>query len=96
MQDKDVYIQKFQTQLDEWGVEITKLKARAAEAAADAQVELNKQLENLQARQTETNSKFEAFKHHSGEALESLKVSLESARDAMSLAFQDARSKFHS
>ena len=41
MDDKALYRQKRQAQLDEWKADVAKLRARAAGAKADAQIEMN-------------------------------------------------------
>lgn len=50
MEDKELYRQKYQAQLDEWKAEIAKLKAKASGASAGAQLELNKHLKELDHR----------------------------------------------
>ncbi|KHE91831.1 MAG: hypothetical protein K8F52_03055 [Candidatus Scalindua rubra] len=50
MDDKELYQQKKQAQLDEWKAEIDKLKAKASGASADVQLEMNKQSRRLKAR----------------------------------------------
>ncbi len=44
MNEKELYQQKKQAQLNEWKAEFDKLKAKASGASADAQLELNKQI----------------------------------------------------
>jgi len=45
MNEKELFKQKFQAQLDEWKADIAKLKAKASGAEADVQIAINKQVE---------------------------------------------------
>ncbi|HEY5999309.1 MAG TPA: hypothetical protein VI078_08415 [bacterium] len=57
MNEKELYRQKRQAQLDEWKADIAKLRARAAGAKADAQIEINKHLEELDRKVHEAGSR---------------------------------------
>ena len=57
MNEKALYQQKKQAQLDEWKADIAKLKAKAEGASAETQLAMNEQLKGLQARIDEGNSK---------------------------------------
>jgi hypothetical protein len=48
--EKELYQQKKQAQLDEWKAEVDKLKSKASGASADAQMELNKQIEAFEGK----------------------------------------------
>ncbi|MGB5177168.1 MAG: hypothetical protein WBP44_00420 [Gammaproteobacteria bacterium] len=50
MNEKELYQQKKQARLDEWDAEVDKHKARASGVNADAQLELNKQIEALEGK----------------------------------------------
>jgi len=50
MNEKELYQQKTQAQLDEWKAELDKLKAKASSASADTQLELNKQIKALEGK----------------------------------------------
>ena len=47
---KEAYEKKLQAQLDEWGAEIDKLKAKADKAEADAQLDYYKEIEELRTK----------------------------------------------
>lgn len=93
MNDKELYQQKKQAQLDEWKAEVDKLRARASGASADAQLELNKQVEVLEGKIGEGKTKLAEIAHASEEAWESIKEGVESAWDSMKSAFRDAADK---
>ncbi len=62
MSMKEAYEQKLQAQLDEWRAEIDKLKAKADNAEADAQVEYYKQIEELHSMQESATNKLDELK----------------------------------
>ena len=94
MSDKELYQQKKQAQLDEMKPEVDKLKAKASGASADAQLELNKQIETLEGKFEEGKTKLAEIADASEEAWESIKEGVESAWDSMKSAFSDAAAKF--
>ena len=94
MNEKELYQQKKQAQLDEWKAEVDKLKAQASGASADAQLELNKQIEALEGKVEEGKTKLAKIADASEDAWESMKEGVESAWDSMKSAFSDAAAKF--
>ncbi|SRR6056297_1713147 len=94
MSEKELYQQKKQAQLDEWKAEVDKLKAKASGASADTQMELNKQIEALEGKIEEGQSKLAEIADASEDAWESIKDGVESAWDSMKSAFSDAAAKF--
>jgi len=97
MNEKELYQQKKQAQLDEWKAGVDKLKARASGASAKSQLELNKQIEALEGKIEERKSRLaelvdaskDASAEASEEAWESMKDSMESAWDSMKSALND-------
>ena len=94
MTDKELYQQKKQAQLDQWKAEVAKLKAKASEASADAQLELNKQIDALEGKLAEGRTKLAEIADASEDAWESIKDGAESAWDSLKSAFSDAAAKF--
>jgi predicted nucleic acid-binding Zn-ribbon protein len=94
MSEKELYQQKKQAQLDEWKAEVDKLKAKASGASADTQMELNKQIEALEGKIEEGQTKLAEIADASEDAWESIKDGVESAWDSMKSAFSDAAAKF--
>lgn len=94
MNEKELYQQEKQAQLDEWQAEVDKLKAKASGASADAQLELNKQIEALKGKIEEGKTKLAEIADASEGAWESIKEGVESAWDSMKSAFSDAAAKF--
>ncbi len=94
MNEKELYQQKKQAELDEWKAEIGKLKARASGASADAQLGLNRQIEALEGKFEEGKTKLAEVVDASADAWESIKEGVESTWDSMKSAFSDAADKF--
>ena len=83
MNEKELYQQKKQAQLDEWKAEADKLKAKASGASADAQLQLNKQIEALEDKIEDGKTRLTEIAEASEEAWDSIKS-----------AFGDAAAKF--
>lgn len=78
MNMKESYQQKLQAQLDQWGAEIDKLKARADKADADVKLEHYEQTEDLKVKQQEASDKLDDLMAASDDAWEDLKAGVES------------------
>jgi len=94
MSEKELYQQKKQAQLDEWEAEVDKLKAKASGASADAQLELNKEIEELEGKIEQGKAKLAELADTSEDAWGSIKESVESAWDSMKSSFSEAAAKF--
>lgn len=93
MDNKELYRQKMQARLDEMAAEFDKLKAKVAGAGADAQLELNQQIEALQSQMNEAKNKLAELAEAGDDAWESIKGSAEAIWDSMRAAFGDIASK---
>jgi uncharacterized coiled-coil DUF342 family protein len=94
MSMKEAYVKKLQAQLDEWGAEIDKLKAKANKAQADVQIEYHKQIKELQSMQQAASEKLADLKEAGDDAWEDLKAGTESAWDSLRDALKSASSRF--
>lgn len=94
MNEKELYRQKKQAQLDEWKAEVDKLKAKAAKAGADAKLQLNKQIEALEDRLEQGKTRLAELADTSGEAWEAARDDVESAWKSMKAAFSEAAARF--
>ena len=90
MDDKELYQQKMQSQLDEWNADLDKLKAQAAGASADAQLQLNQQVEALQPYVDQAKAKLAALGDATEDGWETGKQSLESAWGSLKGKISDA------
>jgi hypothetical protein len=77
MNDQSLQTQKLKAQLDEWKADIDKLKARAKGASIDAQIDLQKMVDALEARVTEAGAKLEELSAAGAEAWDDLKKNVE-------------------
>jgi len=94
MTNKEAYQQQLQAKLDEWQAEIDKLRAKAQGAAADSQVEYNKQIEALQSKQDDAKQKLSELQQASEGGWEELKAGIEKSWNDLGEAVNAARSKF--
>lgn len=94
MNEKELYQQKKNAQLDEWKAEVDKLKAKASGAAADAQLELNEQVKALEGKVAEGEANLRKIAEASDDAWESIKEGVESGWDSLKSSIGDAVSKF--
>jgi biopolymer transport protein ExbB/TolQ len=81
MNQKELYQQKKQAQLDEWKAEVDKLKAKASGGSADAQLALKKQIKALEGNIEEGKTKLAEIADASEDAWESIKSSFSDATD---------------
>lgn len=93
MSNKKLYQQKLQAQLDEWEADLNKLKAKASGASADAKLEMNQHIENMQAKIDEGKAKLSELAETSDDAWESIKEGVESTWESLKSGFHDAVSK---
>jgi septal ring factor EnvC (AmiA/AmiB activator) len=94
MDEKQLYQQKWQAQLDVWQAEIDKFKAKTSGASADAQLRLNAEIKVLEGKINEGKAKLAQIAAASDDAWKSLKEGGESAWASLKSAFSDAASKF--
>jgi flagellar biosynthesis chaperone FliJ len=94
MNEKDLYQQKMQAQLDDWMAKVGILKARASKASADVQLEMNRQIKTLETLIEEGKSKLSELAKSGEDAWKSLKGGVESAWATMKSAVRDAAARF--
>ncbi len=94
MSNKDVYVQKMQSKLDELDAQINLLKAKASGANADAKIEFNEQIENLKEFQKKGKQKLVELNDAGEDAWEDIREGMDSAWNKLSAAFNDAKNRF--
>lgn len=92
--EKEAYLQKLQAKLNEWDADIEALKAKASGASADARMELNKQIQELESEQNEMKQRYEKLKTASDDAWNDIRHGTEAAWKRASSSFQKAISRF--
>lgn len=95
MSKKQAYEQKFQAQFEAWSAEIDKLKAKAEQADADAQIAYYEEVEKLRARQGEMKQKLKELKDSGDDAWADIVAGVESAQGAFGNALRSAQSRFN-
>ncbi len=95
MSNKQAYQQKVQAQLDEWSAEIDKLRAKADKADADAQIALNREIDDLRDKKNQAREKLDELSEASEGAWEDLKTGIESASNQLGQALRSAQSRFN-
>ncbi|MEZ5792833.1 MAG: hypothetical protein R3D34_19260 [Nitratireductor sp.] len=94
MTSKEAYVEKIQARLNQWDSEIENLKAKAAEAGADARIKYEKQVAELQEKQKDAQGKLDELRSSGGDAWQDLKVGVESAWTSLESATKKAISRF--
>ena len=94
MSMKEAYVQKLQAQFDDWDADIRKLKAKANNAKADAQLDYYKQIESLREQQLQAQKKLNELRLAGEAAWRDLKAGMENVWDSMDRAVKSAASHF--
>lgn len=92
--DKQLYEQKLQAELDAWQADIDRLSAKARLATADTRIELQQQLEDLKKKRQAVKEKVDELHASSGAAWHEVKKGLQKAWPAAANGFRAARDKF--
>ena len=93
MSKKELYKQKMQAQLDEWQAEVDSFKAKASGASADTQLELSKKINALKGKIEQGKAKLAEVVEANDDAWESIKGGVDSAKDSLKTAVNDAKAK---
>lgn len=88
--DKTLYQQKQQAQLNEWQAEVDKLKAKASGASADIQLALKDQVKALEATLEKAKAKLASMVETSDDKWHTMKAEMESTWDDMKASFREA------
>lgn len=94
MSDKNAYEQKLEAKLDEWSAEIDRLVARSKQADADAQIELERELDDARSKRDAARKKLGELKNAGDDAWEDLKNGIEGAWSSLETSLKAARSRF--
>ncbi len=93
--ERDAYVEKLKTKIDEWNAEIDKLQTQADQAQADARVAYQKHMVELKSKRQVLQEKM-AELHQAGEnAWEDVKKGVETAKKILSESVQTAKSRFN-
>jgi len=92
--NREEYVQKLKTQLDEWNAEAKKWEAKASEAQAGMKAEYEKQLAAVNSRRDEALYQMKLMQNASLDAWQDMMRGTEEAWKNMHDAFNKARSHF--
>lgn len=94
MSMKEAYQKKLQAQIEEWNLEIEKLKAQVKGYEADTQIEYENKIAELKTFNDRLRLKALEIENASEDAWEDLKTGAEEAKDAFLEGFNSAKSRF--
>ncbi|QIR77050.1 coiled coil domain-containing protein [Sulfurospirillum diekertiae] len=78
MSDKKLYEQKIQAEFDTCKAQVDKFKAEASGASANAQIEMHKQIKQLEEKMSEGKTKLQELADASEEKFDEMKKGVES------------------
>lgn len=94
MSDKEIYEQKMKARLDEWQSVVDKYKARIKNAKADTKLELEQQINDLQAKQEKSKEKLLELSKSGEKTWKDIKSDLDRAIAELDGAIEAASSRF--
>lgn len=87
MNERELYRQKMEAQLDEWKADLDKLKAKASVADADARLKLKGKVREIEAELEKGKSKLRKLSQAGEDSWGSVKEDLSSSWDSLKSAF---------
>jgi lipid II:glycine glycyltransferase (peptidoglycan interpeptide bridge formation enzyme) len=94
MVNRDEYIRKLKSQIDQWNAEAAKWEAKAKQAQAGMQAEYAKQLEQFRARRDAATAELKRLQGASADAWQDMMKGADAALKSMQEAFDRARRNF--
>lgn len=94
MSNKEAYEQKMEARIDAWNAELDKLKAQAKEKSADAEIEYNKRIDELEEKKAKARSKLDEIKNSSSETWEDLKDGMQNIANDFGNTLDDIKANF--
>jgi len=94
MANRDEYVKKLKSQLDQWNAEVAKWEAHAKQAQAGVQAEYQKQLQQYRSRRDEALAQLRKVQSASAEAWSDMMRGTDDAWRKMQEALNQARSRF--
>jgi len=92
--NRDEYIAKLKSQIDQWNAEAAKWEAKAKQAQAGAQAEYARQLEQYRARRDAAMGELKRVQSASADAWKDMMQGADAAFKSMREAFEKARREF--
>jgi hypothetical protein len=92
--NRDEYVQKLKSQIDQWNAEASKWEAKAKQARAGMQAEYSRQLEQFRARRDAALAELGRLQNASADAWKEMMQGADAALKSMRDAFEKARQQF--
>jgi chromosome segregation ATPase len=94
MSDRDVYVEKMKTKIDEWNADLAKLEARSREANADMRLKYDEKIQELKGQRERAEEQMKELQRASEESWKRMRDGMESAWDEINRAFREAADRF--
>jgi len=92
--NRDEYVAKLKSQIDQWNAEAAKWEAKAKQAQAGMQAEYQRQLEQFRTRRDAAMNELKRLQNSSTDAWKDMMQGADAAMKSMQAAFEKARSEF--
>jgi outer membrane murein-binding lipoprotein Lpp len=79
MENKEAYVERIKSKMNEWGVDLDQLRSKIGQATEEAKVGYGRRVEELQAKKDELMKKMDSIKETEGLAWKDLKAGIEKA-----------------
>lgn len=96
MADRDVYVQKLKSKLDEWNADIDRLEARAKGARDSVKADVQQFIGEVRERSTNVEKKLKELQQSMGDAWTELREGLDEAGEELGESIKKARNKLGS
>jgi lipid II:glycine glycyltransferase (peptidoglycan interpeptide bridge formation enzyme) len=94
MMNRDEYVQKLKTQIDNWNAEATRWEEKARKAQAGMKAEYERQLDNFRSKRDEAMVELRRLQGASADAWTEMMRGMEASAKGMQDAFERARRSF--
>jgi lipid II:glycine glycyltransferase (peptidoglycan interpeptide bridge formation enzyme) len=94
MMNRDEYVQKLKTQIENWNAEAARWEEKARKAQAGMKAEYERQLENFRKKSDEAMVELRRLQSASGDAWVEMMRGMEASAKSMQEAFERARRSF--
>jgi len=94
MIERDEYVRKLKTQIDQWNAEAARWEGEARKAQAGAKAQYERQLESLRRKSEQAMSELDALQRASADAWTEMMRGVEASVKSMQEAFERARRSF--
>lgn len=95
MNDKELYIQKIQSEINEWKAQIELFRAKASSATADAKISINNNIKAFEEKVEEGKAKLEELSKSTESTFDSMKKTFETKWEIIKTAVVDTTKKLN-